>query len=234
MQEETTFHVHPYENHSWYIDEDYTRMFLLEGDKYALLIDSGLGTGKLRALAESLTSKPILLANTHGDHDHSGNNKEFAQAYMHPAEYGMYDRLAQAPCRLAPLWEGQRIDLGGRIVEPILIPGHTPGSLAYLDVGKRVIYGGDSVQNGTIFLFGNGRELEAYLASMYKLWEMRESFERIGASHGPVWLEPDFIQVLIDHAQSILAGQAEAELTVVHGTEVRAYHKGILTFLCPK
>lgn len=226
--------VHPYEKRSWYIDEDYTRMFLLEGNERALLIDTGLDLSDISRSASELTDKPLVLANTHGDHDHCGGNYHFAQTYMHPAEYCMVDRAKLGSCRLLPLWEAQPIDLGGRLIEPFLIPGHTPGSLAYLDVTNRALYGGDSVQNGTIFLFGAGRDLEAYLISMQKLWNMRGRFDRVYASHGPAELKPDFIQVLIQHAQDILADKAAYELTITHDTEVRAYHRGMITFLCPK
>ncbi|MDD3411182.1 MAG: MBL fold metallo-hydrolase [Eubacteriales bacterium] len=233
METEAAFRIHPYGKRSWYIDESFTRMFLLEGDEHALLIDTGLGTGDLRQAVSKLTDKPIILANTHGDHDHCRNNHAFAQAYMHPSDYCMYDKLGQLPCRLMPMWEGQTIDLGGRVLEAILIPGHTPGSLAYLDVTNRELYGGDSVQNGTIFLFGSGRSLETYLASMRKLWNRRERFDRVYASHGPLRLEVDFIQQLISYADDILADRAAYEMTVAHATEVRAYRRGLLTLLCP-
>ena len=45
------------------------KMFLLIGDKKALLLDSGVGFGDLKALCESITSKPIdhVLTHTHWD-----------------------------------------------------------------------------------------------------------------------------------------------------------------------
>lgn len=232
MKAESVFHIRSYGDRSWSIDESYTRMFLLEGEERALLIDTGLGTGDLRKEISRLTDKPILLANTHGDHDHCRNNHSFKQAYMHPADFCMYDKAAQAPCQLLPMWEGQTIDLGGRVIEPILIPGHTPGSLAYLDITNRELYGGDSVQNGTIFLFGSGRNLETFLASMHKLWDQRERFDRIYASHGPMELEVDFIHHLMEYAADVLDDKAAYELTTVHDQEVRAYRKGLLTLLC--
>lgn len=233
MKTESVFHIRSYGNRSWSIDESFTRMFLLEGKERALLIDTGLGTGDLRKELAKLTDKPIILANTHGDHDHCRNNHSFPQAYMHPADFCMYDKVGQAPCQLLPMWEGQTIDLGGRVIEAILIPGHTPGSLAYLDVTNRALYGGDSVQNGTIFLFGSGRSLETFLTSMRKLWEQRDRFDRIYASHGPLELEMDFIRELIEYAGDILEEKADYELTTAHNQTVRAYRKGLLTLLCP-
>jgi hydroxyacylglutathione hydrolase len=45
-------------------------MYLLEGREKALLIDTGWGAGNLRALVEKLTSKPVIVTNTHGHLDH--------------------------------------------------------------------------------------------------------------------------------------------------------------------
>lgn len=233
MSSASVYHVQPYGTRSWSIDESFTRMFLLEGEDLALLIDTGLGTGDLLREVSGLTEKPILLANTHGDHDHCRNNHAFPQAYMHPADFCMYDKPGQAPCQLLPMWEGQTIDLGGRVIEAILIPGHTPGSLAYLDITNRELYGGDSVQNGTIFLFGSGRNPETFLASLHKLWAQRDRFDRIYASHGPLELDVDFIRQLIAYTEDVLAEKVPYELTTAHNQVVRAYRQGLLTLLCP-
>ena len=57
-------------------------MYLLEGDEKALLLDTGYGTGTLRAFVENLTDKPVIVANTHYHPDHAGGNGEFEKVYM--------------------------------------------------------------------------------------------------------------------------------------------------------
>ena len=54
--------------------EDYNNdsMYLVEGKEKALLIDTGLGGGNVRKMAESLTSLPVELAVTHGYRLRSG------------------------------------------------------------------------------------------------------------------------------------------------------------------
>lgn len=42
--------------------------------------------------------------------------------------------------------------------EVVLIPGHTPGSIALWEKEKRFLISGDSVTNATTFLFGRGPE----------------------------------------------------------------------------
>ena len=61
----------------------YALCYLVEGRDYALLIDSILGIGNLKAFCESLTDKPIVLVNTHAHSDHFGGNFFFDTCYMH-------------------------------------------------------------------------------------------------------------------------------------------------------
>lgn len=56
--------------------------YLVEGRDYALLIDSILGIGNLKAFCETLTDKPVILANTHAHSDHFGGNFFFDSCYM--------------------------------------------------------------------------------------------------------------------------------------------------------
>ena len=44
--------------------------YLVEGKDYALLIDSIMGIGNLKAFCETLTNKQIRLVNTHAHSDH--------------------------------------------------------------------------------------------------------------------------------------------------------------------
>lgn len=57
--------------------------YLIEGRDYALLIDTMMGWGNLKAYCETLTEKPILLANTHAHPDHTGGNFHFDACYLH-------------------------------------------------------------------------------------------------------------------------------------------------------
>lgn len=185
----------------WRIEEDGVRCFLFIGDSRALLIDTGFGTGDLRGTISEITDLPVMLVNTHADGDHLGCNHQFAACHMHPAEYDRYmqkmGREAKAP---RPLWEGDSIDLGNRALEIILIPGHTPGSIALLDRENRALFSGDSVQDGRIFMFGPGRNLGAYIASMEKLVQRAPSFQSVHPSHGSVSLPAAVIAPLMEGA----------------------------------
>ena len=194
------------------IDEGGVRCFLCVGSEKAMLIDSGYGKGDLKPFVETLTDKPIFLVNTHADGDHTGCNSSFGAAHMHPCEFDYYNlKKPDHGVKLKPLWEGDVIDLGGAKYEVILIPGHTPGSIALLDRKNRLLFGGDSLQKGPIFMFGPGRNLHAYIASMEKLLAMSAGFDKIIPSHNRQDICTDVIPLLINGAKKLLAGELEAE-----------------------
>lgn len=74
------------DSHTYRIDEEGVRFFLLEGNEKAVLIDSGMMVHNAKEIAQTLTSLPLLLLNTHGDIDHVGSNDEFESFYMNDAE----------------------------------------------------------------------------------------------------------------------------------------------------
>jgi len=192
------------------IEDNGVRCLLFIGSGSALLVDTGFGeAGSLKAVVDSLTNKPVTLVNTHADHDHIGNNAEFDIAYMHPSEMAYYSQNAKPGASAGPLWEGDAIDLGGLRFEVVLIPGHTPGSIALLDRENRIIVTGDSVSERPVFMLGAGSDFQAYFASMEKLSAMAGSFDWIYPSHGQLPLPPGQIGKEIAAAEKLLAGELQ-------------------------
>ena len=56
-------------------------------------------------------------------------------------------------------------------------------------------------------MFGEGRDIHAYLASMHKLKSMKSEFDEIYPSHGPLPLSTDQIDKAITAANKLLAGE---------------------------
>jgi glyoxylase-like metal-dependent hydrolase (beta-lactamase superfamily II) len=190
------------------IEDNGVRAFLFIGSEKALLVDTGFGAaGSLKAVVESLTESPVMLVNTHADPDHIGNNKEFDVAYMHPAEMSNYYLNADRSARVSPLWDGDIIRLGDRSLEVVLIPGHTPGSIALLERESRLLVAGDSVSAGPVFMFDDMRNLHAYLASMEKLVGMKDAFDAVYPSHGPFPILPETVNKALAATIKMLAGE---------------------------
>ena len=217
---------------TWAVNEEGVRFFLLAGKEKALLIDSGMQTEDAKGIAESLTKLPIALLNTHADPDHIRCNGQFEAAYMHPSEAVNYYHSQRRQEEIIPVWDKDVLDLGERPLEIIHIPGHTPGSIAVLDVKNRRLFSGDPIQDGMIFMFGIQREMRAYRHSLKRLEGYGERFDEIYPSHGTCPVSPDMIGKLYDASGDILDGKIPGEEGERFGQKIMVYDVGIARFLC--
>ena len=206
---------------TWIFEEQGVRFFLLAGDARALLIDSGMQTRDARDQAQRLTDLPISLLNTHADPDHIGSNAQFDRFYMNPAEATNYYNTRHGAGEIDPVWDGDTIDLGNRPLRIVEIPGHTPGSVAVIDLNHRRAFTGD-------------REMHAYRLSLLKLQKCADAFDEIYPSHADAPLDPSVIMELYDAAGRVLAGKVPGRDEEMHGTPITAYDAGVATFLCDR
>ncbi len=184
--------------------------FLVQGERQAALVDTGVGFAGLKETVEALTTLPVTVILTHGHGDHAGGVSPFERVCLHPAdlpllsEHGMEMRMgyaascmppgteltkadflpAPAPDRsYLPLEDGQVFDLGGISLEIIHVPGHTKGSCSVLFVEERSILFGDACNANTL-LFG-GTTVGEYRRSLQRLQTFRNRFDKVYYSHGP-------------------------------------------------
>lgn len=68
---------------SEYGQSEKVHSYLLLGNKYALLIDTGLGIGNIKNQVDKLTSLPVKVVTTHAHWDHIGGHKHFKDIYVH-------------------------------------------------------------------------------------------------------------------------------------------------------
>ena len=216
---------------TWRFEDDGVRFFLLCGSRKAALIDTGMNTPDARKLAEGLTELPIILINTHADRDHISGNEAFEEFYMSPAEEDNY-RDNGDKGTIIPVKDGDVIDLGDRPLRIIDNPGHTPGSIAILDVKNRVLIAGDSVQDGNIFMFGKYRNMDTYITSLKKLSVYDGQYDEIYAMHGTIPVKPQLIGELIEGAEQIQRGTASAKMVDMFGNDVMLYRFPYAGFLC--
>ena len=201
----------PMGDNAWQIQEKDVRSFLFAGRERALLIDSGLAITDMAGIVKRLTGLPVILVNTHADHDHIACNDQFAEVYMHPAEYAFYHENSGRIDGLRPLWDGDRLDLGGRTFQVVHTPGHTPGSVTMLDEQNRILVGGDGVQDWTIWMYGPQRDLYAYLQSLKRLEKLSGRFDLVYPSHGSSPVKASILPALIRGVERLLAGELRGE-----------------------
>ena len=215
------------------VEDGGVRFYIFCGTEKAALIDSGMNTPDARQIAEGVTKLPLILINTHADRDHVSGNDAFESFYMSPAEEGNY-REHNGKAAFIPVKEGDKIDLGGRTLEIIDIPGHTPGSIAILDEANRVLVSGDSVQNSNIFMFGEKRNLSQFIESMDPLAAYEGRYDEVYPMHGDFPQKPDLVGKLREGAQTILDGKAEGSEVDIFGNKVMLYKFPYAGFLCEK
>ncbi|MBO4317406.1 MAG: MBL fold metallo-hydrolase [Mailhella sp.] len=216
---------------TWRIEDGGVRFFLLCGTERALLLDTGMNVPDAKEFAQRLTDLPILLMNTHGDPDHISGNRAFPEFFMSPAEEENY-RSFGGTGQLLPVRDGDTLDLGER---PLLIldnPGHTPGSIAVLDEKNKVLYGGDAIQDGNVFLFGKYRNVSRYARSLARLAAFAGRYDVIYPCHGSFPVYPELIPKLLEGIGAVMEGKADGIPTEMHGRKVMLYKFPYAGFFC--
>lgn len=169
-------------------------MYLLEGSRRALLIDTAnntpevMGKNDLKTVVRhllghendgSVRPNPVdfVVANTHSHGDHTGKNRQMGDRTVYYPDLDWPN--GGAPANYVPIREeggptphgpGQavgEIDLGARTIRAINIYGHTPGSMGYLDRENNLIATGDAIGSGFVWMhFG---PLPQYVESLQHL-----------------------------------------------------------------
>jgi len=186
--------------------------FLIVGNARALVWDTGMGIGNLKALTGKLTRLPIAVLNSHTHDDHVGDNWQFttiysmdtdlsrrnalgsredAQAELGPDEIcgclpAGFDRKAYAtrPWKISSfVHDGEWIDLGDRRLEIVATPGHTPDAISLFDPADGLLFTGDTYYPGTIWLYRPETDLAAYDRSVRRLAALAPQVKVVLGSH---------------------------------------------------
>ena len=124
------------------------------------------------------------------------------------------DKVADLPVKegILPYKDGDVIDLGGRKLEVIHTPGHTPGSVCLLDIGNRVLYSGDTVcDEGVILHFDHSTRVETFKESILKLKARKGEFGDIWPGHHKKPVDESFFDEYIACADKIMEGHSPAD-----------------------
>ncbi|MBC7093767.1 MBL fold metallo-hydrolase [Candidatus Bipolaricaulota bacterium] len=167
----------------------YTNAYLILADGEAALVDPGDDHPQLRQPLPGYTLRYVLL--THGHFDHA-DAAELVQArtgapiLYHPDEQSTFWAMGRKPPSLArPLQDGDRLPLGREELVVWHLPGHSPGSVAYLWERGRVALVGDILFAGSVGRSDlPGGSWEALGRSLARLLGLGDGW-RILPGHGP-------------------------------------------------
>jgi hydroxyacylglutathione hydrolase len=134
---------------------------LLFGKAKALLIDTGTGSGDLRAEVDRIIgarlkargqqSLPLVVMHSHAHSDHVGGDAGFAGR----ADTIVVGHTADDVARFFGIkaWptEAAAFDLGERIVDILPTPGHHDSHVMAFDRATRILFSGDSIYPGNLY-----------------------------------------------------------------------------------
>lgn len=132
-------------------------IYIVEGNDRALVIDAGTEIKHYDKIIAQITSKPVTLVATHVHPDHTGSAVNyFDEIYINAADMvNVKAMMGNYKGEIKYLVDGEVIDLGGREIEVIFTPGHTPGSTTFMDKAAGYGFSGDSFGSGNLLLTTN-------------------------------------------------------------------------------
>ena len=187
--------------------------FLVTGEERALLFDSGLGIGDMRRVVDGLTELPVIVLNSHTHYDHVGGNHQFDTVWGTATDYTRERAGGSEPSDVAGflkegwVWkplpdgfdpatfrsepfeiaktveDGEVIDLGGRRLEVVLVPGHAPDALCLLDRENRILFTGDTFYLAPLYTHLEGSDFELYAGSAARLAAMADAYDHAYTAH---------------------------------------------------
>jgi glyoxylase-like metal-dependent hydrolase (beta-lactamase superfamily II) len=186
-------------------------MYLVEGKKKAMLIDTGTKCGKLDSIIGLITKKPLYVVITHAHPDHAGNVKFFNEIYLHPADTVLLDKSYKGKINFVK--DGDVFNLGGTEIEVVWTPAHTPGSIVLIDRKSGSCFSGDAFGSGLVWLqLKPHAPISQYVESCRKMEKIMDAgISKIYCGHYPYVkkaYDKSYIVSMRKLAQALIDGNA--------------------------
>lgn len=209
-----------------------THCYLLSGEKSAVLIDTGLGVSNIKHVVDQLTPLPVEVVITHAHWDHIGGCRYFDRIAVHESEkewlsggfplplQAVKNGLTKCSCAFPPpfsidgyriycggptrvLHDGECMDLGGRKLQVLHTPGHSPGHCCFYEPERQYLYAGDLIYKGCLDAFYPTTDPQLFLQSVRRI--QTYPVKRILPGHHSL----DISASLIDRVERALSGLEE-------------------------
>jgi glyoxylase-like metal-dependent hydrolase (beta-lactamase superfamily II) len=216
-----------------------------------------MGISDIRKVVGELTSLPIIVVNSHTHDDHVGGNWQFdtvfgmdteftrtnakgstadAQAEIVPGEIcGQLPKGFDAntyrtkPWKIAKyIHDGDTIDLGGRSIEILSTPGHTPDAICLRDRANGLLFTGDTYYPAPIWLYRPETDLEAYRQSITRLAALAPQVKIVLGQHNIPVASPSVLPRLVAAFAALQAGKGVCK---PHGEAKQLCQVGEFSFL---
>ncbi|HEU0165207.1 MAG TPA: MBL fold metallo-hydrolase [Thermomicrobiales bacterium] len=216
--------------------DEQVKSHLIVGADRAILLDTGMGVGNIREVAEGLTVKPISVVNSHAHWDHIGGNHLFEEIAIHPAEAD--ELLAGAPnATLRPWFQADSlsgplpdgvtaetisippsratsllnysdvIDLGGVRLQVMHCPGHSAGGIVLFDRVRGILFSTDVAYAGALYVY-SVPDLAIYQHSLARLAAIAPGLRVCYPCHNATPMSPEILPKMADGLEAIVDGKA--------------------------
>lgn len=231
--------------------------YLMAGKTKAILFDTGMGISNVKKIVAELTKLPIIVLNSHTHDDHVGGNWQFDSVYSMDTEFSRTNAKGSRtdaqeeigpgqicgdlpknfdaksyetkPWRIAKyIHNGDKLDLGGRTIEIIATPGHTPDAISLLDRANGLLFTGDTYYPGPIWLYRPETDLDAYVTSVKTLAALAPQPKTVLGAHNFPIANFEVLAKLVDAIQQVRAGKISGKVVDAHKS---IYTVGEISFL---
>ncbi len=225
--------------------------FLIVGETRALLFDTGLGIGDMRRVVAGLTNLDVIVLNSHTHYDHIGGNYQFDVIYALDTDFTRRNAEGSTTEAVAEfiqegwVWmpfpdgfsaqdfrsrpfvisrfvsNGERIDLGGRVLEVLATPGHAPDALCIIDRENRLLFTGDTFYLAPLYTHLEGSDFDEYARSAERIAGLSGEIDALMTAHNVPIADSHYALALGRAFTEIQSGQAQ-NFTLSDG--LREYH----------
>lgn len=219
-------------------------VYLIKGSERALLLDTGMGICNIEPLVRELWPGELTVVNCHRHFDHTGNNWRFREVLIadeagalrqaregcpkeplrnqtdpdmflfgYPEGFDPADYWIR-PFNARPVEDGHVFDLGSRQVRLLYTPGHLEDHLMLYDLREKILFSGDMIYLGAIYVqFGNDvlgySDLDQYIASLERIERELPEIRAVYTSHNDFIMPPSCTGMIRESLLAVRDGTAE-------------------------
>jgi glyoxylase-like metal-dependent hydrolase (beta-lactamase superfamily II) len=213
---------------------------LIVGQERAILFDTGIGLLPIRPVVERITDRPVTVINSHTHFDHAGGNAEFTSILAIDSDYTRAnmagfdhhriatDFTAEAFCNGSPsgvdldvihtrpwkasryIEDGEMLELGGRRLEVLHVPGHAPDATALLDSENGLLFTGDTFYADELWLVVPETDLDQYDRSITRLANIEKDVKYLLGAHATARVDSGRLASVRDAFHELRSGEHAA------------------------